>query len=267
MKRFILSLLFLSLSRLCFAANKCYYPNGLEAEDHPCDPNAKQSVCCSGGLGTLYLLFPGADTGGTDLISCSNITNSDTSYCCDHNTNCCNSGVGRFNVLPSDPEVWATWNRKATRYDVVGTMFSGQSTTETASATTEVTSSTTSASSTTTSDASIPSSSVSNTPEPSETPAGLSTGAKAGIGAGVGVGAIMAVAVKYLFWKMRRNEKTAKQGEQQPPSNNNPMTDAWQNSQYVYTSKGYQYQPQPPQELSGTPLQGYNGPAELPGHN
>ncbi|SCV34641.1 uncharacterized protein FFB14_05100 [Fusarium fujikuroi] len=212
----------------------------------------------------------GADTGGTDLISCSNVTNSDTSYCCDHNTNCCNSGVGRFNVLPSDPEVWATWNRKATRYDVVGTMFSGQSTTETTSATTDVTSSTTSASSsssTTTSDASIPSSSVSDTPEPSEAPAGLSTGAKAGIGAGIGVGVIMAVAVIYLFWKMRRNEKAAKQGEQQQTSNSNPMTDAWQQSQYVYASKGYQYQPPHPQELSGTPVQGFNGPAELPAHN
>ncbi|KAM5368601.1 hypothetical protein ACJA88_010951 [Fusarium oxysporum] len=296
MKRPILSLLFLSFSQLCFAANECYYPNGLEAEDHPCDPNAKQSVCCSGGLGTVCLsnklciggngntvrgsctdknwespecamFCLGADTGGTDLISCSNITGSDTSYCCDHNTNCCNSGVGRFNVLPSDPEVWATWNRKATRYDVVGTMFSGQSTTETASTTTDVTSSTASASFTTTSDASIPSSSVPDTREPSETPAGLSTGAKAGIGAGVSVGAIMAVAVIYLFWKMRRNEKAAKQGEQQPPLNNNPMTDAWQQSQYVYASKGYQYQPQSPQELSGTPLQGYNGPAELPAHN
>ncbi|KAF5562013.1 hypothetical protein FPHYL_5882 [Fusarium phyllophilum] len=146
-------------------------------------------------------------------------------------------------------------------------MFSDQSTTETASATTDVTSSTASASSTTTSDAPIPSSSVLNTPEPSEAPAGLSTGAKAGIGAGVGVGAIMAVAVIYLFWKMRRNETAAKQGEQRPPSNNNPMTDAWQQSQYVYTSKGYQCQPQPPQELSGTPLQCFNGPAELPEHN
>jgi hypothetical protein len=77
----------------------------------------------------------------------------------------------------------------------------------------------------------------------------------------------MAVAVVYLFWKMRRNEKAAKQGEQQQPSNNNPMTDAWQQSQYVYTSKGYQYQPPHPQELSGTPLQGFDGPAELPTHN
>ncbi|KAF5649946.1 uncharacterized protein FTJAE_744 [Fusarium tjaetaba] len=148
-------------------------------------------------------------------------------------------------------------------------MFSDQSTTETASATTDVMSSTASvsSSSTTTSDASIPSSSVPDTPEPSEAPAGLSTGAKARIGAGVGVGAIMAVAVVYLFWKTRRKEKAAKKGEQQQPSNNNPMTDAWQQSQYVYTSKGYQYQPPHPQELSGTPLQGFNGPAELPAHN
>ncbi|KAH7264752.1 uncharacterized protein BKA55DRAFT_685241 [Fusarium redolens] len=148
-------------------------------------------------------------------------------------------------------------------------MISGKSTTETASATTDVASSTASAfsSSTTTSNASLPSSSEPGKSESSEAPAGLSTGAKAGIGAGVGVGAIMAVAVIYLFWKMRRNEKAAKQGEQQPSLSNNSMTDARQQSQYVCASKGYQYQPQTPQELSGTPLQGYNGRAELPAHN
>ncbi len=30
---------------------KCYYPNGREAADFPCDPDAKVGVCCSDGNG------------------------------------------------------------------------------------------------------------------------------------------------------------------------------------------------------------------------
>ncbi|SPJ85628.1 uncharacterized protein FTOL_11409 [Fusarium torulosum] len=227
MARLIFLFVFLFLLQTCLAADECYYPNGIEADDSPCDPDAKESVCCSGGLGTVCLsnklcigadgntmrgsctdknwaspecamLCLGADRGGTDLISCSNVTNSDTSYCCDHNPNCCNSGVGRFNVLPSNPEVWATWNRKATQYAVVGTMFRDESTSTKASATTTIISSTTyatSASATSTGESSMSSSSVPDKTGSSEAPSGLSTSAKAGIGAGIGVGAVMAVAV------------------------------------------------------------------------
>ncbi|KAF4337011.1 hypothetical protein FBEOM_9129 [Fusarium beomiforme] len=175
-------------------------------------------------------------------------------------------GVGRFNVLPSEPEVWATWNRKASQYDDVGTVFTDQSTTATASMTSAVTSSTTSTSITRTGDLSLPSSSFPGTSESSEAPAGLSTGAKAGIGDSIGVGAILAAAVVFLLWKMRRNKKAAKQEQQHPSVYNNPMADSsWQQSQYMYASKEPQHRP--PQELSGTPMQGYYERAELPAHN
>ncbi|CAG7555047.1 unnamed protein product [Fusarium equiseti] len=296
MKRLI-ALLFLYFLSTCLAASKCYYPNGDEANDFPCDPKAKESVCCSGGLGTTCLsnklcigadgntlrgsctdknwVSPecamfclGADRGGTDLISCSNVTGSDASFCCDHNPNCCNSGVGRFNVLPSNPEVWATWDRKATEYAVVGTVFIGESTTTAASATSDTSSLvtyTTSASITTASEASSSSSHAPDSTTSTEGAPGMSIGAKAGIGAGIGAGAVLAVAVVYLLWKMRRNKKAIEQEKQFPPTYYGPGMDAsWQQSHYTHGVK--ELHSQPPQELHGQTLQGYNVRAELPAH-
>ncbi|KAG8671799.1 hypothetical protein FPOAC2_05157 [Fusarium poae] len=291
----LIAALFLYFLPICFAANKCYYPNGIEANDFPCDPDAKNSVCCGGGLGTVCLSNKlcigadgntlrgsctdknwaspecamyclGADRGGTDLISCSNVTGSDTSFCCDHNPGCCNSGVGRFAVLPSNPKVWATWDRRATKYTVVGTVFIDEATSTPAPATSDASSLVTSASTyvTTTSEASA-SSSASNTPASADEPAGISTSAKAGIGAGVGVGAVLAMTVVYLLWRIRKNKATERE-KQLPPTYYGPGTDAsWQQHHYALGVK--ELQPQPPQELHGQALQGYNVRAELPAHN
>lgn len=290
--------LFLYFLPICLAASKCYYPNGVEANDFPCDPDADESVCCSGGLGTVCLsnklcigadgntlrgsctdkswaspecamFCLGADKGGTDLISCSNVTGSDTSFCCDHNSGCCNSGVGRFAVLPSNPKVWATWNRKANEYTVVGTIFTDESTSTTALVTSDTSSSVTVATSThatTTSEASASSSSVSDTPASSDEPAGMSTGAKAGIGAGIGVGAMLAATVVYLLWRIRKNKKAAEGNNHIPPTYYGPgMESSWQQSHYALGVK--ELQSHQPQELHGQALQGYNIRAELPAHN
>ncbi|KAI6775141.1 hypothetical protein HG530_001899 [Fusarium avenaceum] len=210
----------------------------------------------------------GADRGGTDLISCSNVTNSDTSYCCDHNPNCCNSGVGRFNVLPSNPEVWATWNRKATQYAVIGTVFKDESTSTKASTTTTIISSatyTTSTSVTSASETSMSSSPMPKTTEPSKAFSGLSTGAKAGIGAGIGVGAVLVVAVILLLWNVRRTRR-ALESEKQPPVYYNPTMSAFrQQSHHVYDPK--ELQSRPPQELDGYQCQAYNVRAELPAYS
>jgi hypothetical protein len=43
------------VSNLAFAQKKCYYP-GFEAPgDHPCDPDAEESVCCGTGGGSMCL--------------------------------------------------------------------------------------------------------------------------------------------------------------------------------------------------------------------
>ncbi|KAK0641777.1 hypothetical protein B0T16DRAFT_420519 [Cercophora newfieldiana] len=97
---------------------QCHYPNGSAAPgDFPCDPDAKDSACCGGTLGSSCYtnklcwgpdgnvargsctsqnwLSPecaafcmSANAGGHDLIPCANITKTDTSYCCDGNSNC-----------------------------------------------------------------------------------------------------------------------------------------------------------------------------------
>jgi uncharacterized protein (TIGR03382 family) len=93
----------------------------------------------------------------------------------------------------------------------------------------------------------------------------MSIGAKAGIGAGIGAGAVLAVAVVYLLWRMRRNKKAIEQEKQFPPTYYGPGMDAsWQQSHYTYGVK--ELHSQPPQELHGQTLQGYNVRAELPAH-
>ncbi|KAM5343480.1 hypothetical protein ACJ41O_012017 [Fusarium nematophilum] len=297
MTRRISLLLVLCSLQACLAASKCYYPNGVEAEDFPCDPGADESVCCGGGLGSVCLSNKlclgadgntvrgsctdknwasaecamyclGANTGGTDLVSCSNVTNSDTSYCCDHNPNCCNSGVGRFNVLPPEPEAWATWNRRATQYAVVGTLFDSEPTSTTAPPTTTSMPSTTTTTSAppspTTVEASSTNDSAADTERSSAEPSGLSTGAKAGIGAGVGVGALVIAAVVYLLWKTRKNDRAAKENKQSPPDYHGPQMDsAWKQPHSMYVPQ----EPQHPQELHGHQIQGYSVRAELPAHN
>ncbi|KAG8349448.1 hypothetical protein FVEN_g12354 [Fusarium venenatum] len=49
----LIAALFLYFLPICIAASKCYYPNGIEANDFPCDPGADESTCCGGGLGTI----------------------------------------------------------------------------------------------------------------------------------------------------------------------------------------------------------------------
>ncbi|KAK4069540.1 uncharacterized protein Triagg1_6964 [Trichoderma aggressivum f. europaeum] len=229
---------FLQLLVPCSAAIKqCYYPDGNPSGDSPCDANAEQSACCGGGLGAACLsnklcqsndghIIRGscsdknwsspecadyclnADTGGTDLISCSNVTNTDTAYCCDHSNGCCNTGAGRFNVLPHNPQVWATWDNEAATYKVVGTLFTGTPST-TSRAPTKATSTTTTR---TTSSAAPKSSS----PSQSNQSSGLSNGAKAGIGVGVAVGAILIGVIAFLVWKLRQRKASAGIAAQTP---------------------------------------------------
>ncbi|KAL7934403.1 hypothetical protein V8C35DRAFT_302496 [Trichoderma chlorosporum] len=231
MKTLIFINTFLQLLVPCSAAIKqCYYPDGSPSSNFPCDPNAQQSACCGGGLGATCLsnklcqsndgnIIRGscsdknwaspqcanfclsADTGGTDLISCSNVTNSDTSYCCDHTNGCCDSGAGRFNVLPQNPQAWATWNNEASVYKVVGTVFTGtpSKATSTGPATTTTQSAPTNSS-----------------PSQDDQSSGLSAGAKAGIGVGVAVGVILIAIVAFLVWKLRRRRASARTGVQAP---------------------------------------------------
>ncbi|KAL7941560.1 hypothetical protein V8C42DRAFT_334922 [Trichoderma barbatum] len=216
---------------------QCYFPNGRPSNDFPCNPNAKQSACCGGGLGASCLsnklcqsndgnIIRGscsdknwsspecanyclsADTGGTDLISCSNVTNTDTSYCCDHTNGCCDTGAGRFKVLPKEPKVWATWNNEATAYKVVGTVYTGSPSTTsrvpTKAASTATVTTTTSAGPT------------NSSPSQFDQSSRLTTGAKAGIGVGVAVGVILIAVIAFLAWKLRQRKASNRTAIQDP---------------------------------------------------
>jgi hypothetical protein len=47
--------LLLQLPVVAFAASQCYYPNGKESTDQPCNPDADVSPCCGTGLGSVCL--------------------------------------------------------------------------------------------------------------------------------------------------------------------------------------------------------------------
>ncbi|KAK3328125.1 hypothetical protein B0T19DRAFT_423752 [Cercophora scortea] len=191
--------------------NPCYYPNRAHAtHDYPCDSDAKDYVvCCGGSLGAVCLtnklcrspemnIIRGsctdqnwassgcanyclsANTGGTDLISCTNTTYTDTSYCCDHTVDCCNTGVGRFDVLPTQPQVWASWDANLLRFVVRRPLTSGTT-------------------------AAIPSQ-PSRAPDPTLTST-LSTGAWTGIGFAAAAIVVLSVAVVYLSRRLHRIKK------------------------------------------------------------
>ena len=150
----------------------------------------------------------GAVTGGTDLVSCSNVTGSDTSYCCDGPAFafCCDKGVARFDVLPSKPQVLARWDAKATQFVAVSQTVTATTSSYTSSTTSRATSSAT----TNPPVAATLSSSASQTAPPESTtiaqPPSLSTAAQAGIGVGAAFLALALAAVAYLLFKLRNKK-------------------------------------------------------------
>lgn len=147
--------------------------------------------------------LPGANTGGTDLISCSNVTKSDTSFCCDHaRPFCCDEGVARFDVFPSNPQVSARWDVQSTQFVKVLQQTSSSTSSSQASTTSATGSASTTPATTTTL-----STSQTSTPDAStQSSQSLSTAAQAGIGVGAAVLAIALAAVAFLLFKLRKKK-------------------------------------------------------------
>ncbi|KAH6613602.1 hypothetical protein B0J18DRAFT_60615 [Chaetomium sp. MPI-SDFR-AT-0129] len=237
------------------AAKQCYYPNGnIATDDSPCNPDDDASSCCGGTSGAQCLsnnvcLNPGGNVVrgtctdqnwnsvecprfcvlnpklGPDLISCSNVTNTDTSYCCDHDPGpCCDSGNGRFDIFPSHPEVLARWDTEFRLFTTVQQTTSSSSSSASSSSSTTTTPSATSTQSqphsshptsspttattgtkppveTTPSSSTFPQSSSSSPPS-----TGLSTAAKAGIGVGAALIGLALIALAFVFLN-RHNKK------------------------------------------------------------
>ncbi|KAI1468963.1 uncharacterized protein F4812DRAFT_353003 [Daldinia caldariorum] len=265
---FCLQLALFHFFRATFAiSSHCYYPNQQEAEgDSPCNPNADSSACCGRGIGTICLsnglcqgpngavirgscsdkywdsgncanYCLGASLGGTDLVSCANVTKDDTSYCCNGAENCCDSGDGRFSVGPHNPTTSATWNAVSTKFILVG-ITSTSSSTRTASSipTASLTrESTTSPPGSTTANSTISgelpndiptSTNIVSQPESTfnlnqgtATSSDLSDGAKAGIGIGVAIGTLLIVGLIYALWRLKKMKNRL--AKDQPGNQNN----------------------------------------------
>ncbi|KAK4178914.1 hypothetical protein QBC36DRAFT_90998 [Triangularia setosa] len=239
------------LARACLAANtKCYYPNGrLATTDSPCDPDAEHSICCFNGSphGKACLankmcespdgkIIRGSCTdrtwaspecaklcelvnwGGANLVSCSNVTNKDTFFCCEktEKADCCDRGVGRFELQPPQPMTLALWNSSEGLYTRLGQVSTSSSTSTilTTSASTPFseldTSTTTSAASAkeTGSRSSDTEEGSSTRPERESTsPGGLPIAAQAGIGVGAAAILILLALSAWLLWKHNKNKQ------------------------------------------------------------
>lgn len=201
---------------------------------------------------------------GPALVSCSNVTHSSTSFCCDHDAGCCNSGSGRFDLLPADPEPWATWDNTKSRYVVVKALPTPTTNTSGAFTTASTTISISTNPSLSTS-SSTGATGIITTPAPTSSAqtqglSGLSTAVQAGIGVGVSVGAILLGLVAYLLW--RRNQRRVPTADPPPASGHlTPLGHAAQSVQ-VDTVKELSAEP-PPRELGGRPKA--RDPTELPG--
>ncbi|KAK3307803.1 uncharacterized protein B0T15DRAFT_85528 [Chaetomium strumarium] len=298
----------LALLRTCFG-KKCYYPNGNEAGiDWACDENAENSPCCAGAPFGFACLENGLcqgkdgkvirgsctdetwmspecphfclnwDSVGHDLVPCSNVTGRDTSYCCDEMPNCCDGGVGRFEVPPSNPKTWALLNSESRQYVVVtprSTTSSSASKTSDASAqpTTDSaepsTAATSSANTIPAQTASGDSTDNQSQAEPSGQSTGLSTGAQAGIGVGAAVGALLVGAVAYLWWKLNKIKKMAEATGPMPGSYPQPAQGLPMTTYYAGDARHSQKSELPVEPVAHE-LQGYHphiqqGEAELAG--
>ncbi|VUC34398.1 unnamed protein product [Clonostachys rosea] len=238
---------------LATSNSTCYFSNSNVANnDVPCDPNAEVSVCCSKSEGTVCLENGLCqDSGGhksrgsctdqkwdseycpqfcldTDandgvgMKSCSSTTKKDTSYCCWYSADsCCSTGVGRIELLPSNPDIWASYDNSSSSYDVVKsrTLISSSSTqlsTSTSSSSSSTSSATSSA--TTTTSAASPTS-TSDESNSGSSSGGLTTGAKAGIGVGVTLGVIALLCLGFFLnrWYEAKKRADAQAQEQEYP--------------------------------------------------
>ena len=127
-------------------------------------------------------------------------------YCCAEGSagNCCDDGVGRFPVLPPNPQVWAT-RLISSGFAVVKHLATASAKSSTASSSPTLSSSSTSSPSPTPT-SSAPAERQDQTP-------GLSSAAKASIGVGVAVGALLIATVAYLVWKLNRQKKMMEGGQ------------------------------------------------------
>ena len=206
-----------------------------------CTSNQPQELLCY-----CCWRWTAAATGGTILISCQNVTNSDLDFCCDHTDGCCDSGIGRFRV-PSNTDIVTLGTYGAT----ISTSAPATSSSATSSSSPSSISKTPNFSSISGTSSTVPNTTTSTATNTSSSP-GLSTGARAGIGVSCGITGLTLISGLIYFCLRRRKlpiEPTLVQ-----------------NLDMSYELR--QHEPQElytlPTELHGSQATWTNPPAELP---
>ncbi|KAI6085028.1 hypothetical protein F4821DRAFT_261392 [Hypoxylon rubiginosum] len=173
---------------------------------------------------------------------------------------CCDSGVGRFDVLPSNPITTATWNVAKSQFVVIATSTSSSTTSSSPSTSSSVTSSISTSSSTSISSPTTSNPSLLPTSQPvtsntaaSTTSTGLSMGEKVGIGVGVGLGSLLLAVLTYVIWLLRKKSNAAQQQSSQESLAGQQPAMAYEYPKWA----------SPPQELSNEQMN-HNLRYELP---
>ena len=169
------------------------------------------------------------------MITCANVTKSDLDLCCDHTTDCCNTGVGRMRLKEGSLDAITTIASSAstaTRFTSTKTSHSSSTalsaTDHSSSQTTPSSMPTPFGTSNTFSPAAASTPSPSGlTPKQSAAPSGVSTGAAVGIGIGSGCGAVGALAV-FLLW--RRRKRRSASALQEKSMNESPQVESLERS-------------------------------------
>ena len=148
-----------------------------------------------------------AKFGGTNLISCTNVTNNPLDFCCDHTNDCCETGVGRTRLAEDGLKAFTTIASSAstaTRHPSSATFRSSTSTSSTASASSTVRP----AAATTPSALALPTAQSTPSSSQSRASSGVSVGAAVGIGIGSACGAAGLLAI-YLLWRRRKSRSAS----------------------------------------------------------
>lgn len=226
-----------SYGRACLSNKMCQAPDGKIIRGTCTDRNWNSPECASFCMSSFILVCyfglvrantEGIDVGGggANLISCSNVTDKDTSFCCEKTETgrCCDDGIGRFEVMPPRPVTLALWDSSEGVYTPLAQVSSSSSTSTTtkpstpsfepspttatnASGPKETGSGDNGSPGGSTRDGSTGGSGQDPAPSSSSSGGGLPVAAQVGIGVGAASVVIMVSVIAWLMWKLHKTKR------------------------------------------------------------
>lgn len=159
---------------------------------------------------------PGSSTGGTNLISCQNVTSNNQDFCCDHSNGCCDSGIGRFRI-GVEATIVATLGSNGASVTLL------QSATLTSSIISGQSSAATTSSATSTSASLATATSLATLPSAAASPSNNNTAIGVGVGVGVGVFVLLVLVLGgFCLFRIRSKKRAV---TEHPPKSAAYMND------------------------------------------